>query len=161
MDALEDGGVPRPLIEQDEGVFDAIFYVEDHQLQRDDFAGNCGNVVEEPLGCAALIQDLHACAGEVGDACGAQIAAHRGANVEEAVVHADRVAGHDRAVDGDVLIDGQRLLIGISRIRYPRALVETEEEVVVTRALVLVFGREKPERIREGFRVCRRANAET
>lgn len=156
MNALENRGVPHPVIEQDERIVHGIFHVENDELELDDFAGNGGNVVEEPLGCSALIAHLHARAGQVGDARGAQVAAFGGANVEETVVDADRVV---QIVNRDVLVGRKRLLHRIGRIRHPGARVQADEEVVELRALeVPVFGREKPELVGEGFRIGWRAN---
>lgn len=159
MDALEDSGVPDPVVEQDERIVHGIFDVEDHEFELDDFAGNGGHVVEEPLRRAALIADLHAGAGQIGDAGGAQVAAFGRANIEETVVDADRVV---QIVNGDVLVAWKRLLHWIGRIRHPGARVEADEEVVELRALEIpVFGREKPELVGERFGVCRGTNTQT
>lgn len=159
VDALENGRVPDPVVEQRVRVVQAVFDIEDDEIQLDDLARHGGHVVEEPLGRATLIANLHAGALEVGDARGAEIAALGRANIEEAVVDAD---GVEQVVDRDVLVDRKRLLRRIVGIRDPRARVETQEEVVEPGALVIpVFGREKPERIREGLRVCRGADFQT
>lgn len=156
MDALENRGVPDPVIEQDERIVHGIFDIEDDEFELDDLAGYGGHVVEEPLRRAALIADLHARAGQVGDAGGANVAALGRANIEEAVVDADRVV---QIVNGDVPVRRKRLLHRVVRIRDPRTGVQADEEVVELRALIIpVLGREEPELVREGLRVCRGTN---
>ncbi len=156
---MEHGGVPDPVVEKRQRIVQRVFDVEDDQVELDDFTRHGRNVVEEPLGGAALIADLHAGTLKVGDASGTNVAALGRTHVKEAVVDADRV---EQIVDGDVSIRRKRLLVWIQRIRHPGARVETDEEVVELGALVVpVFGREKPERIRERLGVCRGTNTQT